>query len=103
VAGDWGIAFAGEVVVVRVVGSGHEARVRVDGNRPGVFACRRAGRDVIGGRTGGASVGSVEGVVDGWTGTSLSLIVTEFWIIAAPERLRLRSPREKGQPSTVRD
>ena len=60
-AGDWGIAFAGEVVMSWVVGSGHQARVRVDENRPSVFA----GRDAIGGRTGGAGVGSVEGVVEG--------------------------------------
>ena len=33
--------------------------------------------------------------------TEVSLILTEFWIIAAPERRRLRSPREKGQQAVV--
>src|SRR5687768_12501063 len=41
VAADWGIAFAGKVVMPRVVGSRHKARVRVDENRLCVFACRR--------------------------------------------------------------
>ena len=41
-AADRGIGFAGEVVMPRVVGSGHEARVGIDDNWRGVFARRIA-------------------------------------------------------------
>ena len=67
VAADRGIGLAGEIVMPRVVGSGHEARVAIDDNRPGVFERRRAGWDGIRGIrgcAGGAGVGSVERIVD---------------------------------------
>src|SRR5262249_11704618 len=62
-----GIGFTGEVIMPWVVGSGHQARVGVDDNRPGVHARRQTGRDGIGGAAGGAGVRSVERVVDGRT------------------------------------
>jgi len=95
VAADWGIGFAGKVVIPRIVGAGDQARVRVDDNRHGVFACRQAGRDVIGGCTGGAGVGSVEGVIDGCTGTSLSVILTE----ADSVRGERRNPKRRTNKS----
>ena len=38
VAGDWGIGFTDKVVMPRVVGSGHQARVCVNENRR--YKCR---------------------------------------------------------------